>query len=124
MEPARRIILIEPDMAVRKALMFSLGLEGFEVETVDPSQALDRLDEEDDDACLVIDHYPYNADALQLLTRLTGGSRRPAVVLATHPAKVLRERVSAAGAVLVEKPLLGDVLTEALRAIFDQPRAA
>ncbi|AQR74854.1 hypothetical protein [Sphingomonas sp. LM7] len=116
MPGTRLILLFEPDPALVAALAFSLGLEGFRVEIGDAAMA--RVP---GDACLVIAQRQPRSDGLGLLRDLRDrGARGPAIVLATHPGRLFRERVAAAGAALVEKPLIGDALAGALRAAIEQ----
>lgn len=114
------ILLFEPDPAVRASLKFSLELESFDVELAengdgDPAGA----------GCLVIDQRFREGDGLAFLADLRGsGCTTPAILMATNPTRRLRERALAAGAVLVEKPLLGNALSQALRAILGRAEAA
>jgi DNA-binding response OmpR family regulator len=110
-----RILLFETDPAVAAALEFALGLDGFRVVGGDAAAPVS-----DPGACLVIDQRQPTGDGLALLQALReGGHRGAAVILATNPTRRFRERVRAAGATLVEKPLIGEALTAALRATLD-----
>ena len=40
----------------------------------------------------------------------------PAILITTHPSAAVRERATATGAALVEKPLLGDALFQEIHA--------
>ena len=113
------VLLYVSDRPVLSSLQFALSIEGFAVtdgaaEGSDPCAA----------AALVIDQR-YHGDGLGWLGALrTNGCSTPAVVLATNPTARLRARVIAAGAILIEKPLLGDDLTGALRACLPTQKAA
>ena len=75
-------------------------------------------------AALVIDEC-YAGDGLVALDGLKRhGCCAPAIILATNPTVKLRARVAAANAELIEKPLLGDELSSAIRAIFETRKAA
>ncbi|MEN3748853.1 histidine kinase [Sphingomonas sp. HF-S3] len=114
-----QILLFEPDPAVAAALAFSLELDGFRV------IAGHAEGNAADAACLVLDHRQPTGDGLALLGRLRQrGCRGPAVILATNPSRALRDGIARAGAALVEKPLLGEGLTRALRSALAQPREA
>lgn len=107
------ILLFVSDGAVLSSLQFSLALEGFAVAdglaAPVPSTAV----------CLVVDQ-ACRGDGLSLLAGLrTAGCTAPALLLATNPGRSLRHRAAATGAVIVEKPLLGEELTQALRTILD-----
>ena len=105
------IMLFVSDRPVLSSLQFALAIEGFEVidgaaDGSDPAAA----------AALVIDRGAL-ADGLAALAAFrAGGCGKPAIVLATNPTPRLCEQAAAARAVLIEKPLLGDELSRALRA--------
>jgi hypothetical protein len=48
----------------------------------------------------------------------------PAIALATNPAILLRASTAALGAELIEKPLLGDELSLAIRVLLEKRKAA
>lgn len=112
------ILLFVGDGAVLSSLEFALTLESLSVAngaagTTDPSQA----------SCLVVDQR-YCGDGLAFLAGLRRqGVTAAAVLLVTNPTPVTRERAAAAGAALVEKPLLGEELTDALREALEGCRA-
>jgi CheY-like chemotaxis protein len=43
----------------------------------------------------------------------------PAILMTAHPTDILRNRAAAAGISIVEKPLLGGDLLDAIRDVFD-----
>lgn len=112
-------MLLVDDIAVLSALRFALSVEGFAItdgamEGIDISLA----------AALVIDER-YSGDGLAALAAMRRrGCRAPAIVLATNPTARLRHRIAAAGAELIEKPLLGDELSGTIRAAYDMRQAA
>jgi FixJ family two-component response regulator len=68
--------------------------------------------------CVVVDMEPNGMDSVDYLERLRdGGLLEPAIILAGTPSLSMRNRITAAGAILVEKPLLSDVLTATIRRI-------
>jgi DNA-binding response OmpR family regulator len=101
----RRIHLYVADRPVLSSLQFLLALEGFAVvEGNDPHAA-----------SVIVADQGYEGDGLAFLVRLrAAGCGVPAICLVTNPTDRLRARAAAAGAVIVEKPLLGDELTSAL----------
>ena len=114
-----KIRLLVEDASVLSALRFSLSVEGFEI-----AQGTGMGDDPSMAAALVIDEH-YGGDGLATLDGLKRqGCRAPAIVLATNPTAQLRPRVAAANAELIEKPLLGDELSSAIRAIFETRKAA
>jgi two-component system, LuxR family, response regulator FixJ len=121
----RCVVLVERDPAVRNALAFSLSLEGFDVRMAASAEAVDLRDLDPEASCLVVGHEPGAADLPAALALLTDkGAALPAVVLATNPNRMLRERLAAAGARLVEKPLIGDALSNTLRTLHPSQQAA
>lgn len=104
------ISLLVDDPSVLAALEFSLTIEGFRIR---PSTA-DALDLPLGGALIVDERY--HGDGILSVERLRDrGWNAPAIILSTNPTPRLRERVAAARAVLVEKPLLGDELSGAIR---------
>jgi two-component system, LuxR family, response regulator FixJ len=118
MTPAqpRRILVVDPDPAVRASLAFSLEIEGYGVEAYDSTAALAGRAGFPAGGCLVLDHRPPQVDALRLIDQLRGrGVDLPAVLIVTNPGQDVRKRATAAGIAIVEKPLLGDALLDAVR---------
>jgi FixJ family two-component response regulator len=120
MTPQCPIIVYEQDRSVLASLQFALTLEGYCV--------LDGCSAEADPcdaACLIVEQRHGAGDGLALLAQLrASGCAVPAVLLATNPTRSMRERADAAGIPLVEKPLLTDDLTRALRSVIRQEEAA
>ena len=113
------ILLFIGDRPVLSSLQFSLAIEGLQVvdgaaDGIDPSVA----------AALVIDQ-TYLGDGVAALRDLRmQGCIVPAIVLATNPNAELCARVNAMCAELIEKPLLGDELSHAIRALLEIRKAA
>lgn len=104
------ISLLVEDPSVLAALEFSLSVEGFEIRQV-PGENIRA------NACgaLVIDER-YLGDGVLSVERLRDrGWTAPAIILATNPTVQLRQRAVAAHAIVVEKPLIDDELSGALR---------
>jgi FixJ family two-component response regulator len=113
------VVIVDDDPAVRSSLQFCLEVEGFLVRTY--SNAAELLNEKNvpENGCLVIDYRLPNLNGLDLLAQLR--QRRimlPAILVTTHPSEALRRQTAAAGAVLIEKPLLNEALLEGIRAIL------
>lgn len=114
-----QILLFVADRPVLSSLEFTLGLEGFQVAdgaqaALDPAHA----------ACLVVDQQ-YGEDGIAFLLALRqAGCVTPAILLVTYPTPYTRALASAAGALLVEKPLLGEELTRALSDVLQTRGAA
>jgi two-component system, LuxR family, response regulator FixJ len=110
------VLVIDDDPAVRSSLKFSLEVEGFAVRAY--AGAYELLNETDLPAksCLLIDYYMPTMNGLELLARLRDrGVSIPAMVITSHPNRKLRDRIAAAGVPLIEKPFLGNVLTDRIR---------
>ena len=113
----RPILIYEQDQSVLASLQFALALEGYCVRDGAGAEA-DPLGA----ACLIIEQRHGEGDGLARLR--ASGCDTPAVLLATNPTRTIRERAEAAGIPLVEKPLLTDDLTRALRRVIRQEEAA
>ena len=114
-----KILLLVKDISVLSALRFSLSVEGFEI-----AEGIAKEGDLSTTAALVIDEC-YAGNGLVALDGLKRqGCCAPAIILATNPTVKLRARVAAANAELIEKPLLGDELSNAIRAIFETRKAA
>ena len=122
MTPAPLLLLVDDDPAVRASLIFSLELEGFEVEAFDSGEALAAYACLADPACVVIDYRLPGIDGLSLLRVLRErGETCPAVIITSNPTRSVRQRTADAGAELIEKPLLNDGLTVAIRRLIARP---
>jgi FixJ family two-component response regulator len=110
MAEAAPILLFVGDRPVLSSLEFALALDGFAV-AEGPIGAGDLPAA----ACLVVDQ-DYEDDGMAFLMGLRQrGCTTPAIVLVTHPTLATRILATAIGAMLIEKPLLGEDLTQALR---------
>ena len=125
MTTAPVLLLVDDDPAVRASLQFSLELEGYEVEAFESGETLAARISSASPSCLVIDYRLPGIDGLALLTLLRSrGETCPAIVITSNPPRNLRARVSSAGAVLIEKPLLSDGLTTAIRHLIQGRKTA
>lgn len=119
------VLLVDDDPAIRASLQFSLELEGFQVESFESGEALLGRGELPDNACLVLDYRLPGIDGLVALDALRRrGVGLPAVVVTTNPTRNLRQRVTEAGAMLIEKPLLCDSLSAGIRGLMNGDRTA
>lgn len=117
------VLVIDDDPAVRNSLKFALEVEGFSVRVY--STGAELLGEQDmpEIGCLVADYHLPGMNGLDLLARLRERNvRLPAILIATHPTAVIRNRAASAGVRLVEKPLLSDTLFQGIRAVLGEPR--
>jgi len=113
------VLIVDDDPAVRSSLQFRLEIEGFPVRAY--ACASDLLNDLNipEYGCLVIDYRLPGMNGLDLLSELR---RRkitfPAILVTTHPSSAVRAQTAAAGAVLIEKPLLSEALFDGIRAVL------
>jgi two-component system, LuxR family, response regulator FixJ len=118
--PSPVLHIVDDDEAVRDSLKFALKMEGFAVRLYSSASQLLGDSEMPSDGCLLIDYYLPDANGLQLLADLRGRHiNLPAFIITGHPSLVIRRRAAEAGIRLVEKPLLGDGLANAIREALD-----
>ena len=101
------------------SLEFALRLEGFAVHASADGADLLAGRPPGGWGCLVVDYNLQLGNGLDLIARLRSrGILWPAILMTTAPAAALRERAADAGILIVEKPLLGDALPDAIRRSF------
>ena len=111
------VIVIDDDVALLRALRFSLELEGYNVEVHRGDEALDPNTLPKERTCLVIDYLLPGRTGLQVLETLRArGVDLPAVIITTHAGRVVRSVAEDLNAVVVEKPLLGPELSSEIQA--------
>jgi two-component system response regulator FixJ len=115
-------VIVDDDPAVRNSLKFFLEVEGLSVRAY--ANAADALQEANYPVrgCLIIDYRLPGMTGLDLLALLR--ERRitlPAILITTNPSSYLVSRTKAAGATLVEKPLLNEALHEAVQLALKSP---
>jgi len=104
------------DPAVLRALTFSLEIEGYDVQICESASALLALQLPNRRACLVLDQHLLPLSGLETLCILRQRDvRLPAVLITGRPHSWVQGAATAAGAILVEKPLFGDVFLVAIR---------
>ncbi|MBW8304047.1 MAG: response regulator, partial [Brevundimonas sp.] len=114
--------LVDDDPAVTHAVQFSFDLEGLDVRSFSDAESLLAMKDLPNKGCLVLDYRRPGAEARELLARLRAkGVRMPGVLNTTKPRPHLRARAAAAGAPIIEKPLLTDALLTAVRSALAQP---
>ena len=106
-----RIIIVEDDTALLRALTFALEAEGYAVSAYGAAEPLLRQSREAD--CLVVDLKLPDMDGLALIKRLrAGGLESPAILITTDPSARCRRSAAEAKVTIVEKPLIGGELRE------------
>ncbi|WP_293373788.1 response regulator [Phenylobacterium sp. SCN 70-31] len=110
------VFVVDDDDAVRRALAFTLDLEGFRVETFESGEALLLTAPDAAVDCLVIDERLPGASGLETL-RLFRDRRAgvPAILITSHPKAAFRAAAAEAAVPILEKPLTGDLLAPAIR---------
>ena len=123
--PPPMLLLVDDDPAVLASLIFSLELDGFAVDAFDSGETVMARNRLAPHACLVLDYRLAGIDGLSLLSLLRErGETCPAVIITSNPTRAMRQRTTEAGAVLIEKPLLNDSLTTAIRQLIAGPQLA
>lgn len=110
------VLLLEDDAALSKALRFALKVEGYSAEILESAEALLERVFPEGSVCIIADlHLPgmSGLEALEILHQR--GIRAPAILTTTQPTSALRDRARDIAATVVEKPILGNSLAEAVR---------
>lgn len=111
-----RLLLVDDDPAVLESLQFALELEGFAVDAFANGETLISQQKGPAHHVLVLDYRLPGVDGLSLLELLRQrGESCPAVIITSNPTRAMRQRTHLAGATLIEKPLLTDSLSAAIR---------
>jgi FixJ family two-component response regulator len=123
--PRLTIHVVDDDAAVRRALAFALDLEGFDVETYESGEALLLRDRPHAPGCLVLDERLPGISGLDTLRQLRARHvDLPAVFVTSHPKPAFREAAARSGAPILEKPLEGETLIQAIQALLASSTAA
>lgn len=117
--PRPTVIVVDDDAGLRKALRYSLEIEGFEVITCGTGERLLNMALPASGACLVVDQVLPGVSGIVALEALRERAiDLPAIVITSAPDAGLRARALMANARLIEKPLLNDLLTGAIRELL------
>lgn len=111
------VVVVDDDPALLGALAFALEIEGFAVRTYagGPAMLCDAAGTRDA-ACLVIDYRLPEMNGLDLLDALRAcGIVAPAILITTNPNGALRETARQRDMRIIEKPLLTNALSDAIR---------
>lgn len=119
-QPAGRVVhVIDRDAGLLHSLRFSLELDGYGVRTYPDGRELLASAELPASGCLVIDNDLPPATGLDVLAQLRRrGMTIPAILTASAATPAVRARASEAGVAVVEKPLLGHTLSDAILNAF------
>lgn len=121
--PAPRLLIVDDDPEVLRALTFLAETRGFEVRRcATAGDALSRsADDGDHYTCLVIDQRLPDLPGIDLLAQLRDrGVEAPAILITTGPSPTLKRLALAAGVAIVEKPLLTDTLFTEIHRLSDR----
>jgi two-component system, LuxR family, response regulator FixJ len=113
------ILIVDDDAAVLNSLCFLLETEGFEVRAFGEIGELLSTEVMPKPDCLILDHSMPVMNGFDVLFCLREKNiKAPAILITSHPDRMLRNRALAAGfSRVVEKPLLGDQLVDGIREI-------
>lgn len=110
------IAIVEDDAAVLNSLEFSLQTQGYAVCSF--AKAADALGSQEilGADCLVVDYVLPDLDGANMLLALRRRALAcPAIMIASNPSLQCRNAATRVGARLLEKPLMGGVLEDAIR---------
>jgi two-component system response regulator FixJ len=117
------VLVVDDDPAVLSSLEFALQTEGFSVTTFASGDDLLQRQQMPSRGCIVIDYYLPGRNGLEIALALRERQvDLPIILITTHPTRTLRHSAAAEGIEIVEKPLLGNALSESIRAAFRVPR--
>jgi len=117
---ANRIVLaVVDDTALRASLQFALEVEGYLVTAFASGEDLLAKAALPQRACLILDHVVPRVDGIEIASALRRrGIDLPAILMTADANGALRQRAIAARLTVLEKPLVGNALAEAIRIAF------
>jgi FixJ family two-component response regulator len=114
------VLVVADDEAMRQSLRFALEVEGYRVEMFHSAETLLARRDVPTDACLVVDQQLPGQSGLDLIVDVRARDGRiPAVLIATQPSQRLRRWAALEDVAIVEKPLLGRGLLDAIHSALD-----
>ena len=115
---APTVAVVVGDEALAQALRFMLISEGFQAEACQDGEDVLALSLPAERVCLVVDERLADGSGVDALHALrSDGVTAPAILIATAPDPAFYVAARAAQAQVVEKPLVGDALLTAVRAL-------
>lgn len=113
------VLVVDDDPAVRNSLKFMLRIEGFDVRTYRDGDELLQERELPSNACMVIDQILPGMPGLDLVAAMRDRTLSfPAILVTTHPTEALCRRARSLNVPIILKPLLDDVLLQAIRTLL------
>ena len=113
--PTPLVVLVDDDAALRLALTFSLELDGFRIAGFESGEALLAHGAPADAAVLVIDYKLTGLNGLDTAAVLReAGCVQPLILISGQLKAPARAQAEAMGLRVIEKPLLGDALPNAI----------
>ena len=109
------VLVIDDDSAVLNSLKFSLEVEGFAVTAFASGEELFDGRPLPKAACLIVDYELPSMDGFSIVAELRQRNiDLPAILISSNPPPAVRRRAAEAGLTIVEKPLFGNALIEAI----------
>ncbi|MFG1361227.1 response regulator transcription factor [Xanthobacter pseudotagetidis] len=114
--------VVDDDLAVCNSLKFALEIEGFCVRTYASSREF--LDADIScRGCMIVDYNLPGLNGLDLVNELDRRDvKLPTFLITSNPTARVRRRAVDQGVAIIEKPLLGNQLSEAVRDSFCRSR--
>lgn len=110
--------IVDDDDAVCGSLKFTFELDGFDVRTYAGFHELMASDLPRH-GCMIVDYNLPEMNGLELLRELDRRNvHLPSFLITSNPSATVRQRADAQGVSIIEKPLLGNQLSEAVRDSF------
>jgi len=115
------VLVVDDDAGVRDSLKFTLEVEGFEVRTYSSAQELLSEKSLPVHGCLVTDYHMPAMTGLELVDQLRDRRESvPAILITSLADENLCNRAAASGISIVDKPLVGNRLSDCLRKAFER----
>ncbi len=110
------VVLVDDDEALLNALTFALETEGYRVEPFPSGESLLAGDLAVADCFIIDDRLAGGMSGIELIVELRANDiAAPAIVITTHPSAELVSKARALGASIIEKPLMGSALAQAVQ---------
>lgn len=115
------VLVVDDDEAFRRSMTLLLTACGFAVRSFTCGEDLLAACDDEARGCLVIDVHLPGLDGFRTIEQLRArGSTLPALLMTGRPDESMREQAAAGGLPdVLEKPLPGHVLVQAIRTVLD-----